>query len=365
MAEKYKLSGKMWKTLRLAEKYTGRDTHTALTEEAISATNKKNLPKNCRVRKIFYPETKGISCTNYVIPVTEGAVTGRYYDSTNDQSRTSLKPLIVFFHGGGWVFGNIDLYDLYCKHLAKATDAAILLIDYRLAPKYKFPIAVEDCYDAYLWAVNGVRYWKVDPDRIFLLGDSCGGNLAAGVSLLCRDRKAHMPNGMILLSPLVDARLRTQSIEEFSDSPTLTLKQLRFFVDSYLREPKDILSPLFSPLLSPDLSRLPSTLVITGSLDPLKDDGKLLVDAMNEAGSTASYIEVENAVHGFILFSKAKGAGEADCMIRQVVSGRPVNKVQAMTESELRRENKVQMQMASLKFQREHDERTKQQQSKE
>ena len=101
--------------------------------------------------------------------------------------------------------------------------------------------------------------------------------------------------------------------------------------------------------------------MITGSLDPLKDDGRLLVDALNEAGSTASYIEVENALHGFILFSKATGSAEADCMIRQVVSGRPVNKVQAMTESELRRENKVQMQMASVKFQREHEERTKQQ----
>lgn len=361
MTEKYTLSSKMWKTLRLAEKYTGRDTHSPLTEEDINRTNRKDLPKNFRVHRIFYPETKGISCTNYVIPVTEGAVTGRYYDSANSQTRTSLKPLIVVFHGGGWVFGNIDLYDLYCKHLAKATDSAILLVDYRLAPKYKFPIAVEDCYDAYLWAVNGVKYWKVDPDRIFLLGDSCGGNLAAGVSLLCRDRKAHMPNGMILFSPLVDARLRTTSIEEYSDSPTLTLKQLRFFVESYMREQKDILSPLFSPLLSADLSRLPDTLVIAGSLDPLKDDGKLFVEAIKESGGKAHYIEIENAIHGFILHKKAKGSEESDCMVRQVISGRPIDKVQEMTESELRRENKTQMQLATAKFQKEHEERAKMQ----
>ena len=119
---------------------------------------------------------------------------------------------------------------------------------------------------------------------------------------------------------------------------------------NYAREPKDILSPLFSPLLASDLSRQPDTLIIGAQYDPLKDDGRLYADALEEAGSTAHYIELEGTVHGFAMYPHAVGTDRTDCMIRQFTSGRPCKKVQPLTEAELRREGRLKMQAASQQF---------------
>lgn len=343
--EKYPLSRQMKKIIKVSGLFIERDVDR-LTSETIEALNTKSVPSSRQVRKLLYRPSRMISKTTYVIPVDEGMITAYFFNSLEDLTLTSLKPMIVYFHGGGWVFGNMDLYGIYCNHLAHLTGACVLLVDYRLAPKYKFPTAVEDCYDSYLWARQGIKYWKVDPDRVFLAGDSGGATLAAGVSLLARDRKADMPSGQILLYPCTDGRLRTESFAQYSDSPTLSEKQMQFYINSYQREPKDILSPLFSPLLASDLSRQPDTLVIGAEYDPLKDDGRLYADALNSAGSSANYLEIPSTVHGFALYPHAIGSQETDCMIRQFTSGRPVDKVQMMTEAELKKDGKMRMQLA-------------------
>lgn len=306
-----------------------------LSPENINEENNKTVKK--KTAKRYLLKTSGdISVQTFVIPVSSGAVTGYLFSNREVSELSGLGPLIVYFHGGGWVYGNMDFYSIYLKHLAQKTESHILLIDYHLAPKYKFPIAIEDCYDAFLWAVEGAKYWKIDPDRIFLAGDGTGANLAAVASILARDRKGPSITGQILLYPIVDCRLRTQSMVNYKDSPTLNEKMLSYYVKCYAREPKDILSPQFSPLLSQDLSRLPDALIIAAEQDPLADDAKLYGDALKESGSKANVLVAPNSFNGFMPFRHASGRVESESAIWQFVSGRSVENVKIVSRKDLK-----------------------------
>ncbi len=289
------------------------------------------------IRKLLGKSAKDITTKTFIIPVTDGMISGYLFEKQGSRGISDLTPLIIFYHGGGWVWGgNMDLYNFLCAHLADITGgAAVLSVDYRLAPKYKFPTAVEDCYDTLVWAAAGCRYWKTDPDRIFLIGDSAGGNLAAVVSRLARDRKGPSIAGQVLLYPVTDGRMRTNSYEKHKDAPSLTDKQMAFFINSYQREPKDILNPNFSPpLLAKDHSRLPETLIIGAEYDPLHDDGMLYADALASADTPVKYLEVKKTIHGFINYPKATGTEETESAIIQFISGRPVDQVALISRKE-------------------------------
>ena len=330
----YKLTGRAKRMIRLSSKFQARNPET-LSDDLINNINNMNITR--REARSVLCRSRHVTMQTFVIPVTEGAVTGYYFYDPRLAELTGVMPLIIFCHGGGWVFGNMDFYSIFLRHLAEVTESAILLIDYRLAPKYKFPTAAEDCYDAVLWAAEGAKYWKIDTDRIFIAGDSAGGNLAAVTAMLLRDRKGPQLAGQILLYPITDCRLRTQSMTEYGDSPMLDENMLSFYVKNYAREPKDILSPMFSPLLSPDLSRLPPALIISAEIDPLADDGILYGKALAEADSKSNVLIAKGAFHGFMPYKDAIGRKEGECAIRQFAAGRPVENVQFCTEQELRR----------------------------
>ena len=124
-----------------------------------------------------------------------------------DKAISGQNSLIVLFHDGGWMLGNMRKSNAICSNICNTTGATVLSIDYRLAPQFKFPIPLEDCYQAFLWAAQGARYWKVDPDKIYVMGNCAGGNLAASVSRLARDRKGPKIAGQILFSPVADGRI--------------------------------------------------------------------------------------------------------------------------------------------------------------
>lgn len=339
---------KLQRIIKLSKKLLGDMDWSTLSEQQINELNNKSIPNNALTRRLLKKQAKNVTTGTFIIPVENGAITGYYFAKEGRDSKrlTSLRPLILFFHGGGWVWGNMDLYSFICARLAYVTNAVILSVDYRLAPQHKFPTAVEDCYNSLLWAAQGARYWKTDPEQLFVMGDSAGGNLAAVVSRLARDRKGPTLAGQILIYPVTDGRLRTPSLETFKESPSLTTKEMQFFVKSYMSEPKDILHPNFSPLLSKDHSRLPPTLIITADNDPLLDDGRLYAEALKSADTPVCYLECKNTVHGFLAYPDAPGSQESEAAILQFIEGRSLDHIELLTLKELRKRDKAELKEA-------------------
>ena len=306
---------------------------TAANESMIDAYNRSEV-KPSVFRQLYRPKTKNIISRTFIIPVTDGAVTGYLFEKVKDKSISGQNSLIILFHDGGWMLGNMRKCNAVSSNICDATGASVLAIDYRLAPRFKFPVPLEDCYEAFLWAAQGARYWKVDPDKIYVMGNCAGGNLAASVSRLARDRKGPKIAGQILFSPVADGRMRTESFDRFRDCPTLTSRAMAFYIQNYSREPKDILDPLFSPLLAKDHSRLPETLIICGEYDPLLDDSQLYTQALASADTPAKCLVAKGMIHSFIDFPCLETWKDSMYAVSTFIGGRAVSGIEILTRSE-------------------------------
>ena len=211
--------------------------------------------------------------------------------------------IILFFHGGGWVIGNINSYTRVCAMLANKTSRRVFSVDYRLAPEFPFPYAVEDCYRV---AEEWIQYKKlVDPGnaRIILVGDSAGGNIAAAVSLMARDRGRFHIEKQILLYPSTyndhSEKSPFGSIRENGRDYLLTSKRICEYIELYIKDPQDFNSPYFAPLLAEDLSNQPETLIITAEFDPLRDEGEAYGLKLKEHGNKVQVYRMKNGLHGF------------------------------------------------------------------
>lgn len=217
---------------------------------------------------------------------------------------TAPEEAILFFHGGGWVTGDVDTYNLVCAVTARCTGRLVASVDYRLAPEHKFPEGLMDCYEAarYLFW-NAPDVLGMGPEQISLMGDSAGGNLAAAVSLMARDRGEFSPRQQILLYPAAYNDHTEQSpypsVRENGTDYVLTSARIREFMELYQRTPKDLQSPYFAPLLAKDFSRQPRTLVVTAQFDPLRDEGEDYGRKLREAGNEVSIYRMNGALHGF------------------------------------------------------------------
>ncbi|MCB0755107.1 MAG: alpha/beta hydrolase, partial [Flavobacteriales bacterium] len=233
---------------------------------------------------------------NLEIPVRDGSqIPVRIYRPTQEEN---LKT-IVFYHGGGFVLRDIESHDDLCRRIAKKTGALVISVGYRLAPEYKFPIPVYDCYDALLWASSNAAAYGGNPKDLVVMGDSAGGNLATVTSILSRDENGPKIAKQVLIYPAADARLNHPSIDKFKDGYLLTKDMMHWFVDHYAKTPEDKLNPLMSPLLTEDLSNLPSAFVSTSDHDPLKDEGEAYYAKLLAAGNQAIFKEYKNTIHGF------------------------------------------------------------------
>ena len=213
-------------------------------------------------------------------------------------------PLFLFFHGGGWVTGGIENYTGVCADLAKATGHVVASVDYRLAPEFRFPAAPEDCYAAAKEFFSG-RIFPVDPEKITLIGDSAGGNLAAVVSLMARDRRKFLPRRQILLYPATfndhSDSSPFPSVKENGTEYLLTSKRIQSFMKLYSSLEEDFSNPYFAPLLADDLSNQPRTLIITAEFCPLRDEGEYYGQRLRDAGNNVEIYRMKDALHAFLM----------------------------------------------------------------
>jgi acetyl esterase len=233
---------------------------------------------------------------NRSIPGPQGDIPVRIY--TPDAP--APLPVLVFFHGGGWVICSLDTHDGLCRQLANAARCLVVSVDYRLAPEHAFPAAAEDAYTAVRWVATNAAALGADPERVAVGGDSAGGNLAAVVSLMARDRGGPRLVHQLLVYPVVDAPGEEHaSYRDNAEGYFLTAAMMRWFWSHYHRDDVGRRDPYACPLRTPDLRHLPPALVMTAEFDPLRDEGEAYAARLREAGVPVTLSRYDGMIHGF------------------------------------------------------------------
>jgi acetyl esterase len=206
---------------------------------------------------------------------------------------------VAFIHGGGWVAGDLDTHDALCRALAAAGEAVVASVDYRRAPEHRFPAALDDAYAVLQQFAAEAPRWGVDARRIAVAGDSAGGNLAAAVCLMARDRGKHVPAQQLLIYPIVSAEFSTPSYARYEDGYVLTRRAMEWFWDQYAPAIADRAHPYATPLHA-DLAGLPPALVVTAGHDVLCSEGAAYAERLAASGTPAEYFDYPGMLHGFL-----------------------------------------------------------------
>jgi acetyl esterase/lipase len=246
------------------------------------------------------------------IPGPAGALPARVYDSSG--ARRPAAPVVLYFHGGGWVQGDLETHHGLCARIASRSGAVVIALDYRLAPEHPFPAAVDDCVTAYRWLRAHAREAGVDPARIAVAGDSAGGNLAAVVSQQAARAHEPVPTCQVLIYPAVDFGLDTPSHHELADAHIIPRDRIEWYASQYIPDAADRLDPRAAPLRAADLSGQPPTLVITAGFDPLRDEGHAYAERLRAAKVEVIDHEYPGQIHAFVSLTKAIPQGLAATM---------------------------------------------------
>jgi acetyl esterase len=217
-------------------------------------------------------------------------------------------PALVYFHGGGWLLGDLDSHDAACRHYANGARCRVVSVDYRMAPEHKFPAAVDDSAAATRWIVAQAGALGIDPARVAVGGDSAGGNLAAVLALMARDGDLPPLIFQLLVYPATDMMMATRSSQTVNEG-ILTSKTMKWFTDYYLRGRKDVTDWRASPLRAVDLSGVAQALVLTCSYDPLCDEGIAYARRLEREGVRVTHLHFSDQLHGFVGQGKIIRAG--------------------------------------------------------
>lgn len=254
------------------------------------------------------------------IPGPGGAIPVRIYASEPG----GIHPGLVYFHGGGYVLGNLETHDAVCRALAKESGCVVVSVDYRLAPEHKFPAAVDDAHAATVWVAKNAASLGVDATRIAVGGDSAGGTLATAVAMRCRDAGGPALAAQLLLYPVADmSSCDTPSYRELSEGYFLTRSGMQWFAGHYLAVAEHAHHPEVSPILASDLSGLPPALVITAEFDPLRDEGEAYAEKLRDAGVKVTATRYPGMLHGFfsmraVLSTAKEGLEESGRFLRSM-----------------------------------------------
>jgi acetyl esterase len=266
-----------------------------------------------------------VATENLVVGPADAGVAARLYRPP----RTDRAPLLVWYHGGGWVLGDLDSHDAICRYICHRARMYVLAVDFRLAPEHPFPAAVDDALAAFRWAAEHATDMGADPQALAVAGDSAGGNLSAVVAQLTAKEGGPAPAYQVLIYPVTDVSTKHPSYRLFPKGYFLTEAEMDWYCGHYLPDPEAAFDPRVSPLLEPDLAGLPPAYVATAGFDVLRDEGEAYARRLREAGVPTMLRRHTGLVHGFInaamLMPPARAAvDEALAALRWNLTGTPL-----------------------------------------
>lgn len=263
--------------------------------EARKAPSPADAVKALMQEKNIAVPASNADTTGKDIPVQGGMIHLRIY---TPRTGNGPFPVIVYYHGGGWVIANLDTYDASARSLSDKAGAVVVSVAYRQAPEFKFPIAHNDSFEAYKWVLANVASIKGNPAKIAVAGESAGGNLAASVSILARDNNVKLPVHQLLVYPIANYDLNSESYLKYAGAKPLSKPLMQWFFMHYLSSPNEGSNPLIS-LVNANLAGLPPTTIIGAEIDPLQTEGKILSDRLVAAGVPVGYMLYTGVTHEF------------------------------------------------------------------
>jgi acetyl esterase/lipase len=295
-----------------------------LLERAAASLLPQHYEVPAAVARRLYRDTRGAltpdspaveSVQLMMAPGSPGPVPFRAY-RPKGAGRDEMLPALAYFHGGGWVIGDLDTHDVVCRTLANAAHCAVFSVEYRKAPESPFPAAVEDCFSALKFISRGAKQLGINSGQLAVGGDSAGGNLAAVVALMAREAGGPAISFQLLIYPATDQRLGHPSVDRNGEGYLLTRKSMIYFRGLYLPREQDWLDWRASPLLAKSHAGLPPAFVMTAGFDPLLDEGRAYAEKLKTAGVRTEYREYSDMVHGFVTMGRVldtANAALADC----------------------------------------------------
>ena len=264
--------------------------------EVESARRLADIKKLDPIRIFLRKLDREIYNGDYKVPI-------RLFFPNESMQEQGAKEAILFFHGGGWTTESVETYDRVCARMAQSTGQIVVSVEYRLAPEHRFPTGLEDCYAAAQAMLRGEILPEVTPEHVTIMGDSAGGNLAAAVCLMARDKNELLPGKQILIYPAVNSCYTEaspyKSVKTNGTGYLLTSVKMEDYVILYQRTEEDRKNPYFAPILAENFRDLPDTLVLTAQYDPLRDEGEAYAKKLKKAGNLVEHHRIKGALHGY------------------------------------------------------------------